>query len=91
MQTARRECREETGLEVELQESFGTYSNVSTRLSHMSTLTVAYTGKLTGAGTLRPSIEGRPCWLTEVEVRHMLSKSYSSLLEDYIAFRDQAQ
>src|SRR5579864_6153613 len=75
-QAARRECREETGLNVELSEPFGIYSNISRHPLRMSTLSVAYIGKLAGEGTLRSSVEGHPIWMTEAEMRNAIDWRY---------------
>jgi ADP-ribose pyrophosphatase YjhB (NUDIX family) len=85
-QTVRREFREETGLDVELGEMLGTYSNISTKTFRISTLDVVYVGKLAHSGDLRSSIEGHPCWMTEAEMRNALDKRYTKLLDDYFAF-----
>ena len=87
-ETARRECREETGLEVQVLDTIGTYSSTSTSLDRMSTLTVVFVGKVTD-GTLRGSIEGRPCWLDEADVRKGLDKHYINMLEDYFVYRQR--
>ncbi|HLL79753.1 MAG TPA: NUDIX hydrolase, partial [Ktedonobacteraceae bacterium] len=65
MQAVRRECKEETGLDIDLREMIGTYSNSSSGLWHLSTLTVVYTGTVLAGGTMRGSVEGQPCWLSE--------------------------
>jgi 8-oxo-dGTP diphosphatase len=84
MQAACRECKEETGLDVELHEMIGTYSNPAHGLRQMSTLTVAYTGTVMAGDVLRGSIEGQPCWLTEAEMRPALRSAYRHILNDYL-------
>jgi ADP-ribose pyrophosphatase YjhB (NUDIX family) len=81
-QTAQREFKEETGLEIDLQYVVGCYSYVSTRFDRMSTLTLSYCGKVTG-GEMRGSIEGRPCWIDESELHRMLDVRYIRMLDDY--------
>lgn len=85
-QTARREFHEETGLDVELDETLGTYSIISTQPFRVSTLDVVYIGRLAQGGKLRGSIEGHPRWMTEAEMRKALDKRYTTLLNDYFAF-----
>lgn len=53
------ECREETGLQVEVDEMIGYISNTSESLSKMSTLALVYRGKIIGY-KLRMSSEDRP-------------------------------
>ena len=80
--TARREFKEETGLEIDLQHVVGCYSYVSTRFDRMSTLTLTYCGKVTG-GKMRGSIEGQPCWIDESELRSMLDVRDVRMLDDF--------
>lgn len=85
-QAARRECREETGLDVELSETLGIYSNISTHPFRVSTLDVVFIGRLAQGGKLLGSIEGHPRWMTEAEMRKALDKRYTKLLNDYFSF-----
>lgn len=87
-ETARREFREETGLEVRLLDRMGTHASKSDGLNCLSTLTVAFAGEVAG-GTLRGGIEGRPCWLDEAEMRRRLTSHYMSMLEDDFAYRER--
>ncbi len=90
-QAAQRECREETGLNIELQEAIGTYSRVSTRPFRVSTINIVYAGKIAEGGTLRGSVEGQPLWMTEEKMRKAMSVHYSKLLEDYFAYRARVE
>jgi len=81
-QTAQREFKEETGLEIDLHHLIGCYSYISNRFDSMSTLTLTYCGKVIG-GKIRGSIEGQPCWIDESELRSMLDVRYISMLDDY--------
>lgn len=85
-ETARRETREETGLDVRLLDTIGIYSVKSRGFGRLSTLTVAFTGEVI-AGSLKGSIEGYPCWMEEAEMRRRLTRRYRAILEDYDAYR----
>lgn len=89
MQAARRECKEETGLDVELHEVIGTYSHPGHGLRQMSTLTVAYTGTMLEGSAMRGSLEGQPCWLSEAEARPILRSLYADILNDYLTQRQR--
>src|SRR5438874_6462158 len=58
VQTAQRECMEETGLKLEVKELIGCSSTTSSRFTRMSTLTVIYYAEVV-AGKLKKSIEGQ--------------------------------
>jgi ADP-ribose pyrophosphatase YjhB (NUDIX family) len=87
-ETALREVREETGLEVRLLDTIGTYAHKSSQLVRLSTLTIAFAGEVVG-GSLKSSIEGHPCWLDEAHMRERLPNHYKSMLEDYYAYRER--
>ncbi len=87
-ETARREVREETGLEVRLLDTIGTYAHKSNQLVRLSTLTIVFTGEVVG-GSLKSSIEGRPCWLDEAHLRERLASHSTGILEDYCALRER--
>ena len=87
-ETARREVREETGLEVRLLETIGTYATKSTQLARLSTLTIVFAGEVVG-GSLKGGIEGHPCWLDEAHMRERLASHYKGMLEDYTALRER--
>ena len=89
-ETAQRECREETGLEVQMLDTIGTYATTSTRIDRMSSLMIVFAGEVIG-GALRGSIEGHPCWLNEADMRKGLDKYFTRILEDYFAYRQQLQ
>jgi 8-oxo-dGTP diphosphatase len=90
-QTARRECIEETGLDVDLQDAIGTYVHISTHPLHISTINIAYAGKLISGGRLRGSIEGQPVWMSEADVCEKLVPHYPNILEDYFAHRKRTE
>ncbi len=86
-ETARRECREETGLEVQLGEILGVAAGVSNRVTRMSTLTIMYHANVTG-GELRRSVEGYPRWADADELRQELPRYQVGVLEDYLNKRN---
>lgn len=85
-ETAQREVREETGFEVRLLDNIGTYAHKSSSSARLSTLTIAFAGEVVG-GSLKDSIEGRPCWMDEAEMRQRLARNYRSILGNYDAYR----
>lgn len=85
-QTAQREAKEETGLLVRVGDLIGTYSITSDHFTSMSTMSSVYAAEVVG-GALRPSIEGRPCWLDEEELRGKLTKNSRAILDDYQRYR----
>jgi len=87
-ETALREVREETGLEVRLLDTIGTYAHKSTQFTRLSILTIAFAGEVVG-GSLKSSIEGHPCWLDEAHMRERLEPDCQGMLEDYIALRER--
>lgn len=91
MQAVRRECKEETGLDIEPHEMIGTYSHTSYGLRSMSTITVVYTGTVLAGGTMRGSIEGQPCWLSEEEMRPTLRSLYAMILDDYCSYQERVK
>jgi 8-oxo-dGTP diphosphatase len=89
-QTARREFKEETGLQLQLHHIIGCYSKVSTRFDRMSTLTLVYSGVVIG-GEMRSSVEGQPRWIDESDLRGKLDFQYVSILDDFLVHRKQHQ
>lgn len=87
-ETARREVREETGLDVRLLDTIGTYAHKSNQVVRLSTLTIAFVGEVVG-GSLKSSIEGSPLWLDEAHMRVRLASHYKAMLEDYVALRER--
>lgn len=82
MQTAEREFKEETGLQVVLRHVVACYSNSSASFDRMSTLTLVYCGEVSG-GKMHGSIEGLPCWIEESKLHNMLDFRYECMLNDY--------
>jgi ADP-ribose pyrophosphatase YjhB (NUDIX family) len=87
-QTVRRECKEETGLDIRVGNVIGYYSTTSHRIDRMSTLNIMFAGEVIG-GQLHESIEGRPCWLREEELCGKLTTLHKTVLADYRRFRLQ--
>jgi ADP-ribose pyrophosphatase YjhB (NUDIX family) len=82
VQTAEREFKEETGLQVKLRHVFACYSNTSASFDSMSTMTLVYCGEMRG-GEMRKSIEGQPCWIEEAKLRSIIDFRYKCMLDDY--------
>lgn len=84
--TALRECKEETGLQVQITRLIGCSCTLSSGPCSMSTLSVIFHATVV-SGTLRSSIEGKPIWMDEAELHDKLFKKQSSILENYLAKR----
>lgn len=85
-QTAEREGREETGLELCASELMKVYTTPTTSMTRLSTICFVYAAEVTG-GELRKNIEGRPYWMGESELRQRLAPDYQRLLDDYLDWR----
>ena len=81
-QTAQREGKEETGLDLRIGDIVGCYTTPSIGFAAMSTITIVHRAEVTG-GKLRSSIEGRPYWVDEETLRGRLEKHYFVILDDY--------
>lgn len=90
-QTARRECREETGLDVVLHDTIGTYYNISTHPFRMSTINIVFAGTVVDESKMRGSVEGHPAWMTEAEMKKTLNGRFSTILQDYLAYRERTK
>jgi ADP-ribose pyrophosphatase YjhB (NUDIX family) len=84
--TAQREAQEETGLLVRVDHLIGTYFSASDSFLNMSTVSCVYAAEVSG-GVLRNSVEGRPYWLHEEELRKRLSPHSRGILDDYLRSR----
>jgi ADP-ribose pyrophosphatase YjhB (NUDIX family) len=82
--TGLRECKEETGLQVQITGLIGCSSTVSDDIRGMSTLSVIFHATVVG-GTLHSSIEGKPMWMDEAELHDKLFKQQTNILERYLA------
>lgn len=87
-ETARREGKEETGLDLRIERMVGYRSTPTIDLDHMSTLTIFFHASVIG-GKLRGSIEGQPCWLDEETLHSCLHKYYRPTFDDYLHTRSQ--
>jgi ADP-ribose pyrophosphatase YjhB (NUDIX family) len=85
-QTAKREGKEETGLDLHVEHLINIYPRTSTGLFKMSTICLVFRAEVLG-GKLRKSMEGVPKWLTEDEIRTRFDAHKLRILEDYLRFR----
>lgn len=85
-QTAEREGREETGLQLRTLELLNFYPRASSRLTQLSTICFVYIAEVIG-GELRDNIEGHPCWLNENELRQRLVQEQVQILDEYLLKR----
>ena len=81
-QTAQREGKEETGLDLHIGDIIGCYTLPSTGFTAMSTITIVHHAEVVG-GTLRSSIEGRPYWVDEATLRSRLEGHYFIILNEF--------
>ena len=89
-QTAQREGKEETGLDLRIGEILGCYTTPSTNFAGMSTITIVHHAEVVG-GTFQNSIEGTPCWVDEETLRSRLEEHYSVILNDYLPREKQCK
>ncbi len=91
-QTAQREGKEETGLDLRIGGILGCYTTPSHGFTAMSTITIIHRAEVIG-GELRSSIEGRPYWVDEETLRSRVEGHYFIILDEYVqqsGKRDQA-
>ncbi len=81
-QTAQREGKEETGLDLRIGDIVACYTTPSIGFTSMSTVTIVHRAEV-GDGELRSSIEGRPCWVDEEALRNRSEERYITILNDY--------
>ncbi len=87
LETVRRECREETGIQLQVNGLIGCCATPSGSFSRMSTLTIIYYAEMIG-GELKGSIEGKPCWQSVEELRKRLQQQQKSILDHYLSHPD---
>jgi ADP-ribose pyrophosphatase YjhB (NUDIX family) len=88
-QTALRESKEETGLQLRVNRFISCSSTVSDRFMLMSTLTVIYQAEVVG-GELKSSIEGRPCWQDRSHLPYLLQQRQRGLFEEFLKYHRTA-
>lgn len=88
LETARRECEEETGLQVRIQDMIGCFSCPSDEAWQMSTLTLVYSAQIAG-GRLHRAFEGRPIWCSEAEALQRLELRSRRFFEGYLRYYHQ--
>ena len=82
-QTAQREGKEETGLDLEVGEIIGSYTTAAKSFTTMSTIMIVHRAKVIG-GVLRGSIEGRPYWLDKAMLPSSLAQYYQPVVKDFV-------
>ena len=87
---ARREGKEETGLDLRIGDLVTYYPLISHRLASMSTVSLVFQAEVIG-GELRSSIEGQPCWLDEQDLRRRFNEHSCELLDAYLRARGRSQ
>jgi len=90
LQTALRECEEETGLRLKVNGLIGCSSNSSENFTRMSSLTVIYQAEVIG-GELKRSIEGQPRWIDESELRMRVYKKQRGILDHFLRYRERPE
>ena len=81
-QTAQREGKEETGLDLRIGAIVACYTTPSIGFTAMSAVTIIHRAEVVG-GELRSSIEGRPCWVDEETLRNHLKENHITILDEY--------
>ncbi len=87
-QTAQRECKEETGIHLQVNTLLGCRATPCGNFSGMSALTMIYNAEMIG-GKLKGSVEGKPCWQSVEELRKHLQRQQMGILDLYLSHREQ--
>jgi ADP-ribose pyrophosphatase YjhB (NUDIX family) len=87
-ETAMREGKEETGLQLHPMHIIGHYPKPTKSLDGMSIIHIAYQAEVI-SGELRKSIEGQPSWISEKDLLDKLSPYYLTIFQDYLRYREQ--
>lgn len=90
VQTALRECEEETGLRLKVNGLLGCSSTISENFTRMSSLNVIYEAEVIG-GELKSSIEGQPCWVDEVELRKRIYTKQRGIFDHFLRYRERSE
>ena len=88
-QTAQREGKEETGLDLRIDRLFNIYPLPTQSLFKMSTVCFVYCAEVVG-GKLHNNMEGKPRWVSEEELRAHFSGNTLGILGDYLAYRSSS-
>ncbi|GAC1427616.1 MAG: hypothetical protein PVS3B3_09100 [Ktedonobacteraceae bacterium] len=89
-QTAKREGKEETGLDLRIGDILGCYTTPSHDFKAMSTITIVHRAEVMG-GTLRSSIEGVPYWVDKETLCGRLEEQYHIILNDHLHCEKQVE
>ena len=82
-QTAQREGKEETGLDLKIGEIIGSYTATAKNFTLMSTITIVHRAEVV-SGELRSSIEGRPYWADKAMLPRLLAQHYQPVVRDFL-------
>jgi len=84
-QTAQREGKEETGLDLKIGEILGSYIATAKSFTTMSTITIVHRAEIIG-GELHSSIEGRPYWVDKTLLPNILAQHYQPIIKNFLQF-----
>lgn len=85
-QTALREAKEETGLDIEADELVGVYSGYFSRYSRTQPITAAFTAHITGGELFCDHIETDALeWFGADELPDIYSEQHKAMLSDYFS------
>ena len=85
-QTALRETKEETGLDVEIDELWGVYSGFISRSTGNQPITAAFTAHITGGELFCDHVETQELrWFGRDELPEIYSAQHSAMIEDYFS------
>ncbi len=82
-QTAQREGKEETGLDLRIGDLLGCYTTPSTSFSAMSAITIIHRAEVV-SGELRGSIEGQPRWVDKAALHDLLPEHAQPIMSVYL-------
>lgn len=85
--TAERECLEETGLRVTVNEQIGCIPNVGRGVWQMSTLTLIFLADVID-GQLRQTVEGQACWIDAAALPRHLHNYHRAVYQHYRRYRE---
>ena len=79
-QTAQREGKEETGLDLEVGEIITSYTKTAPDFTSMSTIIIVHKARII-SGELRGSIEGQPQWIDKSILPGLLAQHYQPIVK----------